>query len=79
MIDERCTQCHSATPTHPAFPVAPAGLVLDTDAQIRAEAERIRQQTVVTRVMPIGNLTHITEDERDLIDRWYQGELGEPR
>jgi uncharacterized membrane protein len=23
--------------------------------------------------MPIGNLTSITEEERDLIDRWYRG------
>jgi len=45
--------------------------VLDTDAQIVAEASRIHQQTVVTRVMPIGNLTGISEDERQVIDRWY--------
>ena len=48
------------------------GVVLDSDAQIVAEALRIHQQTVVTRVMPIGNLTGISEEERDLIDRWYQ-------
>jgi len=48
--------------------------VLDTDVQIVAEAQRIHQQTVVTRVMPIGNLTGISEAERELIDRWYQVE-----
>ena len=31
----------------------------ETDAQIDAEALRIHQQTVVTRVMPIGNLTTV--------------------
>jgi len=72
VIQHRCTSCHSDSPTHPAFPAAPAGVVLDTDAQIVAEAQRIHQQTVVTRVMPIGNLTGISEDERDIIDRWYQ-------
>jgi len=72
VVHRRCTTCHSNTPTHPAFPAAPAGVILDTDAQITAEAQRIHQQTVVTRVMPIGNLTGISEDERDLIDRWYQ-------
>jgi uncharacterized membrane protein len=76
VVHQRCTACHSNTPTHPAFPAAPAGVILDTDAQITAEAQRIHQQTVVTRVMPIGNLTGISEDERDLIDRWYQA-LGE--
>jgi uncharacterized membrane protein len=71
VVHHRCTTCHSGVPTHPAFPAAPAGVVLDTDAQIVAEASRIHQQTVVTRVMPIGNLTGISEDERLVIDRWY--------
>ncbi|HEX5787517.1 MAG TPA: urate hydroxylase PuuD [Woeseiaceae bacterium] len=71
VIRERCAGCHSAAPTHPAFPAAPAGLELDTNAQIRAAAARIHQQTVVSRIMPIGNLTGMTEAERELIDRWY--------
>jgi len=72
VVQHRCTTCHSGAPSHPAFPAAPAGVILDTDAQIVAEAVRIHQQTVVTRVMPIGNLTGISEEERELIDRWYQ-------
>jgi len=72
VVDARCVNCHSATPTHSAFPAAPAGVIFDTDQQILSEALRIHQQTVVTRVMPIGNLTNITEEERTLIDQWYQ-------
>ncbi|MDX1515285.1 MAG: urate hydroxylase PuuD [Woeseiaceae bacterium] len=72
VVHSRCTNCHSATPTHPAFPAAPGGVILDSDAQIIAEALRIHQQTVVTRVMPIGNLTNISEAERALIDDWYR-------
>ncbi len=78
VMAHRCTTCHSAQPTHPAFPAAPGGVVLDTGEQIVAEAQRIHQQTVLTRVMPIGNLTSITEEERALIDRWYQGMEGQP-
>ena len=77
VVHERCTSCHSAAPTHPAFPAAPGGVVLDSDAQIIAEALRIHQQTVVTRVMPIGNLTNISEDERDIIDAWYRSGANE--
>ena len=73
VIEERCANCHSATPTHTAFPAAPAGVMLDTDEQIIAEAERIYQQTVVLKVMPIGNLTQITDAERAQIAAWYQG------
>ena len=72
IINERCTTCHSAKPTHVAFPAAPAGVILDSDEQIIAEANRIYQQTFALRIMPIGNLTKMTEDERGLISDWYQ-------
>ncbi len=73
VINARCTGCHADAPVHPAFPAAPLGVVLDTDERIRADAARIHQQTVVTRVMPIGNLTAMTDEERQIIDQWYQG------
>ena len=73
VINARCTSCHSAAPVHPAFPAAPLGVKFDTDEQIMAEADRIYQQTVVTRVMPIGNLTAMTNEERQILDAWYQG------
>ncbi len=72
VIDRRCVTCHSAAPTHVAFPAAPAGVMLDTDQQILAEAERIHQQTVVLKAMPIGNLTGMSDEERALIDAWYE-------
>ncbi len=72
IIHSRCTICHSASPTHAAFPAAPSGVMLDTDTQIMAEASRIHQQTVVLKAMPIGNLTDISETERAAIDAWYQ-------
>ncbi len=72
VVQNRCMPCHSETPTHPAFTAAPAGVALDTDAQIVAEALRIHQQTVLNRSMPIGNLTGISEEERDVIGRWFE-------
>jgi uncharacterized membrane protein len=32
----------------------------------------INQQVWVTRVMPPGNLTNLTNDERRLIARWFK-------
>ena len=72
IMQERCVSCHAEAPTHPAFPSAPAGVILESAAQIESDAQRIHQQTVITRAMPIGNLTGITEAERRLIDRWYR-------
>jgi uncharacterized membrane protein len=73
VIQARCAGCHSATPSHPAFPAPPLGVIFDTDEQIVADAERIFQQTVATRAMPIGNLTIMTEEERQVIAGWYAG------
>jgi len=73
VIEHRCVSCHAARPTHPAFPAPPAGVVLDSDADILADAERIYQQTVVTRAMPIGNLTGISDEERAVVSAWYRG------
>ncbi len=76
VIEHRCVTCHSAEPTHIAFPAAPAGVKFDSEEQILAAADRIHQQTVVTRAMPIGNLTGISEEERLMIDAWYLGIAG---
>ena len=72
IVYTRCTSCHAAEPTHPGFQAPPAGVILESDRQIVDEALRIHQQTVVTRAMPIGNLTGITDDERAVIDHWYR-------
>ncbi|OLQ94465.1 hypothetical protein BIY21_09115 [Vibrio ponticus] len=71
VIQERCASCHSATPTHPAFAAAPAGVELDTPQQIKANSPRIAQ-TVTTKYMPLGNLTQMTDDERTLIGDWVE-------
>ena len=73
IVDARCASCHSSAPSHPAFPAPPLGIIFDTEEQIVSDADRIYQQTVVTRVMPIGNLTGMTDDERRAIAGWYRG------
>jgi len=72
IMTNRCTTCHAQSPTFAAYASAPAGVALEDAVQIRAAAPRIYEQTVVSRVMPIGNLTKMTEDERAIIDAWYQ-------
>lgn len=71
LVATRCASCHARHPTQAGFASAPAGILLETDAQIISQAQSIHQQTVVSRAMPIGNLTGITEDERALIDQWF--------
>ncbi len=73
VIHARCVTCHSAAPDHPTAPVAAAGVTFDTPREIKAWAPRIFERAVVTRTMPLANLTGITEEERAVIGRWYAG------
>lgn len=70
VIQERCTVCHSAKPTSPLFTAAPAGVMLDTPQQIQALAPKIQAQAVASQIMPLGNITQMTPEERELIGSW---------
>ena len=68
IVDQRCTACHSQQPTKVS--TAPRGIKFDTPEEIKAQAAAIEQQAVETRVMPLGNVTGMTQAERDLLGRW---------
>jgi uncharacterized membrane protein len=69
IIATRCVNCHAARPTFPGFPAPPKGLVLETEEQLRAKLPLIATQ-VSTRVMPIGNITAMTDGERTELLDW---------
>ena len=48
----------------------PGGVLLDTPERVKAAAPRIQQQAITTQAMPIGNLTKMTDEERQLLGRW---------
>jgi uncharacterized membrane protein len=73
VIVVRCAPCHSANPVHELFDAPPAGIAFDTAEEIQARAAAIRAVTVETRIMPLGNLTGMTEAERALVGRWARG------
>ena len=72
IVEERCTPCHSQSPTQPGFSSPPGGVALDTPDQIEAQAAAIRAQTVDSRAMPLGNVTKMTDDERARIAGWLE-------
>ncbi|MBZ9558735.1 MULTISPECIES: urate hydroxylase PuuD [unclassified Modicisalibacter] len=71
IIDQRCTVCHSQNPTNAAFTAPPAGVAFDDAAQIKRQMEQI-QQVVASGYMPLGNLTEMTDQERQAIAAWGQ-------
>ncbi|HLB18280.1 MAG TPA: urate hydroxylase PuuD [Gaiellaceae bacterium] len=68
IVDQRCTACHSQQPTKVS--TAPRGIKFDTPQEIKAQASAIEQQAVQTKAMPLGNVTGMTQAERDLLGRW---------
>ena len=65
VLEQRCFICHGAA-------VQQKNVRLDQAAQVALHAQNIYQQVVATKVMPLGNATQMTDDERSLIARWYQ-------
>lgn len=75
IFQNRCATCHSAKPTDDVFKTAPLGAMYDTPEQIKAYADKIKTRAVVSKDMPLGNKTGMTDDERKLIGEWIAGGL----
>ncbi|GAB3628668.1 membrane protein [Pandoraea terrae] len=71
ILTQRCATCHSAKPT--MMGSAPAGVMFDTPDEISQNAQRIYQQAVALKAMPLGNVTQMTDDERQKIAAWFNG------
>ena len=76
IVLSRCTPCHGTN--HPLSPPGPPkGLVWETPASILANINEI-ERTALTKdasgnyYMPLGNITQMTEAERDVIRNWIR-------
>ena len=72
VVAQRCAPCHSAAPTYPGFTVAQGGVMLDTPEQMRAWAPRMLERAVTAKTMPLGNVTQMTDAERELLGGWVR-------
>jgi uncharacterized membrane protein len=75
IVQGRCSMCHAAQPGWDGIHWAPKGVVLETPAQIAAEARRIYLQSGVSHAMPPANLTYMEPSERQAIINWYRGAM----
>ena len=71
-IQGRCSMCHAHQPVWEGMIAPPKGVVLETPAQIAAEAYDIYIHAGASHAMPPGNLTNITGAERRQIVEWYK-------
>ena len=70
IIAQRCTVCHAGKPTQAGFSAAPKVIKFDTPAEIKAQIAQIKSQSVTSRLMPLANMTHMTEKERAVLGQW---------
>jgi uncharacterized membrane protein len=72
IVEKHCVQCHSAHPTNADFAEAPKGVMFDTPDEIQLHAKRIEQQAVLSKIMPLGNTTGMTDAERQRLGAWIE-------
>lgn len=70
IVSTRCSMCHASEPVWQGITVAPKGVVLETGRDIRLHARQIGLQVAHTHAMPPGNITQISDEERQLIADW---------
>ena len=74
IIDKHCVSCHASEPSSQVFAVAPNGFMVDTKEKIIAHKNQIYQQAVLSKAMPLGNSTNMTDQERDVLRAWAEAE-----
>ena len=72
IVHTRCTTCHAAQPTQQGFAAPPAGIILQTPADMKIHQDKI-VTAVQTGYMPLGNLTQLTDAERQQIIAYTSG------
>ncbi len=74
IIEKHCVSCHASEPSSAIFAVAPNGFILDTKEQIIKHKNQIYQQAVISKAMPLGNTTNMTDEERGKLRVWAEAE-----
>ncbi|GKS90258.1 urate hydroxylase PuuD [Acidovorax sp. SUPP2539] len=66
VLAQRCFLCHGEQ-------VQMKNLRLDSAPSVKQHAQAIYQQAVVQKLMPMNNATGMTDEERDVVRRWFEG------
>jgi uncharacterized membrane protein len=70
IIQQRCSPCHAKNCTDDVYIIAQKGIMFDSPELIVQHKDKILSFAVINKTMPQGNKTRITQDERDLLEKW---------
>jgi uncharacterized membrane protein len=69
IVEQRCVSCHAVSPNNAGFAKAPAGIILESAEQALAMKDKMIP-ALQTGYMPLGNLTKMTDLERQQLMVW---------
>lgn len=72
VVHQRCSTCHSAQPTQQGFNAPPQGIILQTVEDLKTHKAKI-VPAIQTKYMPLGNMTKMTESERQQLLAYISG------
>ena len=75
IIQKRCVSCHAQRPINDAFETAAGGLSFESLDGVKKNIKNILDQAVLSRAMPMGNITGMSKRERESLGKWINSEL----
>tara|TARA_Y100000590_G_scaffold307057_1_gene346574 strand:+ start:129 stop:1340 length:1212 start_codon:yes stop_codon:yes gene_type:complete len=72
IIKYRCGVCHAKKPTFEGYEDPPLGIIFESESNIINNLDNIKAQSIDSDLMPPGNITGMTEVERQKIKRWIE-------
>ena len=70
LIETHCQSCHASQPSSEVFTTAPKDMILENLEQVILNAETIKAQAINAKIMPLGNSTQMTDEERQKLGQW---------
>ena len=75
IVLSRCSMCHAQEPVWEGIIAPPKGVLLETDAEIAAQARDIYLQAGRSHAMPPANITRMEPTERQMLVAWFESAI----
>ena len=72
IVHTKCSVCHAAQPTQPGFSAPPLGFIVQTPEDIKINKAKI-VTALQTNYMPLGNITKLSDEERQQLIAYASG------